>query len=84
MMGQIESYFHKEITLALERQGCFSEGFRFVLPAILAPCTGLDKLAAWNATDLTAPQGIQDLAEAKKRLSKRTCTLLAALEMIPR
>ena len=64
MMGQIESYFHKEIALALERQGRFAEGFRFVLPAILAPCAGLDKLAAWNATDLTAPQGIQDLAEA--------------------
>jgi len=64
MMGQIESYFHKEITLALKRQAHFAEGFRFVLPAILAPCTGLDKLAAWNATDLTAPQGIQDLAEA--------------------
>lgn len=56
-------FFHKEITLALERQARFTEGFRFVLPAILAPCAGLDKLAAWNVTDLTPPQGIRDLAE---------------------
>lgn len=63
MLGKVESYFHKEINEALERQKGFDEGFRFVIPAQLEHGVLLEKLAHLHTVDLTLPQGLKELAD---------------------
>ncbi len=64
MLEKVESYFHKEINAALERQQGFAEGFRFVIPVQLERGAVLDKLSHLHSLELMAPQGVQELAQA--------------------
>lgn len=58
-----ESYIHKEITEALERQRGFEPGMLFLIPAILEPCVGLERLSHLHRADLTSSEGLQRLAQ---------------------
>lgn len=64
MLDRPESYFKKEIKLALERQDSFGD-LRFVIPVILEPDSALPlpALANLHNIDLTAPEGIDSLEE---------------------
>ncbi len=63
MLERPESYIHKEIKEALERQDRFDEGERFLIPAILEPCPGLERLSDLNRVELTTREGIDRLAQ---------------------
>jgi hypothetical protein len=64
MLDKPESYFKKEIKLALDRQDNFGD-LRFVIPVILErdPALPLPALAGLHHIDLTAPDGIHALAQ---------------------
>lgn len=62
MLQRHETYIHKEIAVALERQLRFDEGIRFLIPAILEPCDGLERLNHLQRIDLTSPEGLERLA----------------------
>lgn len=61
---RVESYCYKEIKTALERQASFAEGIRFVIPLQLDADVLLPELTRLQSVDLTAPQGLQELAQA--------------------
>ncbi|MCA9421360.1 MAG: toll/interleukin-1 receptor domain-containing protein [Nitrospira sp.] len=76
MLQRPESYLHKEIKEALERQDHFDQGERFLIPVILQPCEGLERLSHLHRSDLTAGEGIRGLAgdihqDWKRRLSRK-------------
>ena len=56
----------REIYYALERQSGFGPGLRFVIPVLLEshPQLPLAELSQLHVIDLTAPAGIDDLAQA--------------------
>jgi hypothetical protein len=62
MLQRPESYIHKEIKEALERQDRFDQGERFLIPAILEACPGLERLSHLHRVDLTSSDGVQRLA----------------------
>lgn len=64
MLDKPESYFFREIKLALERQEGFAPGLRFILPTILEhdPQLPLAALSDVHCLDLTAHGGIDSLA----------------------
>ena len=66
MLDKPESYFWREIHYALERQSGFGPGLRFVIPVLLEshPQLPLAELSQLHVIDLTAPAGIDDLAQA--------------------
>jgi hypothetical protein len=66
MQGRIESYVYKEMRIALERQQRFKPGFRFIVPACLEPCANLDELKHIQATDISAPGGLESLVDSIK------------------
>lgn len=63
MLQRPETYLHKEINEALERQKRFDQGERFLIPAILQPCAGLDRLSHLHLVDLTTHEAIRRLAD---------------------
>jgi len=63
MLQRPESYLHKEIKVAMERQDWFDQGERFLIPAILQPCKGLDRLSHLHQVDLLIGEGIRGLAK---------------------
>ena len=63
MLERAESYIHKEIKVALERQDRFDEGERFLIPAILECRAGLGRLGRLQSVDLTARDGMERLAK---------------------
>jgi hypothetical protein len=66
MLDKPESYFWKEIRVALERQSGFGPDFRFVIPVLLEshPRLPLPDISRLHMLDLTAPDGIDALAQA--------------------
>ena len=66
MLDKPESYFFREIKLAMERQEGFAPGLRFMLPAILErdPQLPLAALSKVHCLDLTESGGIDNLATA--------------------
>lgn len=63
MLERAESYIHKEIKVALERQDRFDEGERFLIPAVLQGRAGLDRLGHLQSVDLTARDGVERLVK---------------------
>lgn len=63
MLARAESYIHKEIKVALERQDRFDEGDRFLIPAILQGEAGLERLGRLQYIDLTVNDGLKRLAK---------------------
>jgi hypothetical protein len=61
---RVESYCYKEIKTALERQESFAEGIRFLIPLQLDADVLLPELTRLHSVNLTAPGGIQELAQA--------------------
>ncbi len=62
MLERAESYLHKEIFEALERQKLFDQGELFLLPALLEPNPGLERLVHLHQRELFAPDGVEQLA----------------------
>jgi hypothetical protein len=62
MRERRESYCYKEIRVALARAEGFQEDIKFIFPAQLVPCERLGELAHLQRTDLTTPNGIEQLA----------------------
>jgi hypothetical protein len=65
MLDKPESYFWKEIRVALERQSGFGPDFRFVIPVLLESHPGLPlpDFSRLQMLDLTAPDAIDALAQ---------------------
>jgi hypothetical protein len=63
MLSRTESYYYKEIDLALERARKFRQGARFIFPAQLIACDRLEELAHLQRIDLRLPGGIKQLAQ---------------------
>lgn len=63
MLQRPESYIHKEIKEALERQDRFDQRERFLIPAILEPCAGLERLSLLHRSDLTSSESVERLAK---------------------
>jgi TIR domain/SIR2-like domain len=63
MLQRVETYVHKEIKVALERQDRFDQGACFLIPAILEPCPGLEGLSHLHRADVTTAQGLEQLAQ---------------------
>lgn len=63
MLRRTESYYYKEIDLALERARGFRQGARFIFPAQLMACERLEELAHLQRTDLIRPNGLEKLAQ---------------------
>jgi hypothetical protein len=64
MQGRPESYFYREINAALKRQEGFRLGMKFIFPAQLFACQPLIELLDFQRTDLTQPDGLQQLVDA--------------------
>jgi len=64
MLARTESYYYQEIRAALERERGFRQGIKFIFPAQLVPCRRLDELLHLQRTDLTMPNGLEQLAAA--------------------
>ena len=64
MLRRTESYYYKEIDVALERARGFRHGVKFIFPAQLIPCDPMAELRDFQRTDLTQPDGIEQLAAA--------------------
>ena len=62
MISRSESYLHKEISEALERQKGFDAGRLFVIPATLEINDGLRRLDHFHRVDITNDDGIRRLA----------------------
>jgi len=63
MLHRSESYIHKEIKEALARQDLFDQDQRFLIPAILEPNAGLERLKYLQSADLTSDEGLRRLAK---------------------
>lgn len=65
MLDKPESYFWKEIQIALERQRDFRPELRFVIPVLLElhPKLPLQDLSELHLIDLTAPGGVDALTQ---------------------
>ena len=63
MVNRVEGYSYKEIHTALERQKFFRGSERFVIPATLDPCDGLEELDHLNRADLTEDVGVNRIAQ---------------------
>jgi hypothetical protein len=63
MLSRTESYYYKEIDLALERARGFRQGARFIFPAQLEACERLEELAHLQRTDLILPNGLEKLVQ---------------------
>lgn len=66
MVTKVESYFYKEIDIALKRQSKFRPGMRFLIPALLESIDGIDDLKQFQQVDLSDDGGIEALAETIK------------------
>ena len=64
MAERVESYFHKEVRVALGRQERFARDGRFVIPARLAECQPLPDLEHLHNVDLFEHGGIETVAAA--------------------
>jgi hypothetical protein len=62
MLLRAETYIHKEIKEALERQDRFDQGEHFLIPAILEPCAGMERLNHLHLVDLTTREAVDRLA----------------------
>lgn len=61
MQKKVESYFYKEINVALERQRGFRHGARFLIPVLLEPVDGIPELTEFQHVDLCSEGGIETL-----------------------
>lgn len=66
MAKMVESYFYKEIDVALTRQSKFRRGTRFLIPVLLESIEGIDYLNEFQQIDLSDDGGIEALAETIK------------------
>ena len=66
MLNRGESYFHLEITEALERQRRFPTGQRFLIPGTLEPSEGLSNLDHLHRQDLVSDEGLKRLVSLLK------------------
>jgi hypothetical protein len=64
MIRQIEGYFYKEITIALDRQQTIAEGFRFILPVTLGGSAVLPQLQQLHQIAVDRLDGLAQLVEA--------------------
>jgi hypothetical protein len=64
MLGRITSYYYRETGVARERERGFRQGVKFIFPAQLELCDRLTELDHLQRTDLTAANGLEQLAEA--------------------
>jgi hypothetical protein len=71
MVEKIESYFHKEIRLALERQEYFKSRIRFIIPVKIEACPLLEDLEHLQTIDLSKKENVNDLISAIKRDQER-------------
>jgi hypothetical protein len=62
MLARTQSYYYREINVALEREKQQKQGFKFIFPAQLAPCNRLEELAHLQHVELTKPDGCERLA----------------------
>ncbi len=62
MLERAESYLHKEIYEALERQQLFDQSELFLIPALLEPNPGLERLAHLHQRELYEAGGVEQLA----------------------
>jgi hypothetical protein len=63
MLSRTESYYYKEIDLALERARGFRQGARFIFPAQLLACERLEEIVHLQRTDLILPNGLEKLVQ---------------------
>lgn len=64
MVRRAEGVFHKEISLAAERQSNMAETLRFLLPVTLGPCAIMPSLTDYHVIDVATPAGIDALAKS--------------------
>lgn len=64
-------YLNREIELAIDRQKEYRFPARFVIPAIIEECEGLEELADLQQVDLRTPAGVADLVRVIKRDQQR-------------
>jgi hypothetical protein len=71
MEKKFESYFRKEIKLALERQQKFMPGIRFIIPTKIDDCQLLEELEHLQTIDLGIADNEKELARIIKRDHQR-------------
>ena len=73
MTTKTESYFNKEIRLALKRQEYFMDGICFIIPTKVEECPllELEGLEDLQTIDLTNKENVEDLISTIKRDQQR-------------
>ena len=71
MTTKLESYFNKEIRLALERQNYFRPGIRFIVPTKVEDCPLLEELEHLQTIDLSNKENAEELISTIKRDQQR-------------
>lgn len=71
MSAKLESYFHKEIKLALERQDKFKSGIRFIIPVQIEECPRIEELDHLHSIDLSQKEHIANLITTLERDQER-------------
>ena len=64
---KIESYFNKEIKVALDRQALFGEQINFIIPTLIETCEMQDRLKHLHTINLTHADGFENLVKAIRR-----------------
>lgn len=79
MSGKPESFFHKEIRLALKREERFGEGFCFVIPIRIEECDLLENLKHIQTKDVFDEDGINTvIRHIKEDYQKRGNRVISA------
>ena len=71
MTTKLESYFNKEIRLALERQNYFRPGIRFIVPTKVEDCSLVEELEHLQTIDLSDKENIKKLISTLKKDQQR-------------
>jgi hypothetical protein len=71
MTTKLESYFNKEIRMALERQNYFRPGIRFIIPVKIEACPLLEELEHLQTIDLSQKEQVTELISTIKRDQER-------------
>lgn len=71
MTTKLESYFNKEIRLALERQNYFRPGIRFIVPTKVEDCPLVEELEHLQTIDLSDKENVKDLISTLKKDQQR-------------
>lgn len=75
MVRRAEGVFHKEISIAAERQSNMADGVLFLLPVTIGPCGILSSLADYHVIDVSTAEGIDALAESIREDWKRRSSM---------